>query len=219
MDQPTVTAAEMKALENAANDNGLLYIQMMENAGRAAFAQLCRRLPGPARLLVVAGKGNNGGDGFVMARVAAKQDWQVQILLAEGAPQTPDATTNFALLHDLPVEILPDAQAAAPAEVVVDALYGTGFHGVLRPAGRAACDLVNRQHQNGALVLAVDLPSGIQADTGTVANGAVQADLTVTFHRAKPLHFAPKSAGHCGEVVVADIGMDACLLGEKGEKQ
>lgn len=78
MTHTTVTAAEMKALEKAANDNGLLYIQMMENAGRAAFAQLRRRLPGPARLLVAAGRGNNGGDGFVMARVAAKQGWQVQ---------------------------------------------------------------------------------------------------------------------------------------------
>ena len=65
MTHTTVTAAEMKALEKAANDNGLLYIQMMENAGRAAFAQLRRRLPGPARLLVAAGRGNNGGDGFV----------------------------------------------------------------------------------------------------------------------------------------------------------
>ena len=87
MTHTTVTAAEMKALEKAANDNGLLYIQMMENAGRAAFAQLRHRVPGPARLRVAAGRGNNGGDGFVMARVAAKQGWQVQVLLAEGEPK------------------------------------------------------------------------------------------------------------------------------------
>ena len=91
----------------------------------------------------------------------------------------------------------------------MDALYGTGFHGELRPAGRAACDCINAQHQNGAFVLAVDLPSGIHTDTGAVAEGAVQANLTVTFHRAKPLHFAPESAGYCGELVVADIGIDA----------
>lgn len=217
MHRKTVTAAEMKALERAANDNGLLYIQMMENAGRAAFAQLCRRLPGPARLLVVAGKGNNGGDGFVMARVAARLGWQVQLLLAEGEPKTPDAITNFGLLQDLPVTILPDAAAAAPADAVVDALYGTGFHGALRPAGRTACDLMNHQHQNGALLLAVDLPSGINADTGAVAEGAVRADLTVTFHRAKPLHYAPESADYCGEIVVADIGIDACVGSQKEE--
>ena len=216
MHHETVTAAEMKALEHAANENGLLYIQMMENAGRAAFAQL-RRLPGPVRLLVVAGKGNNGGDGFVMARVAAKLGWPVQLLLAEGEPKTPDAITNFALLHDLPVEILPDAAAAAQADAVVDALYGTGFRGALRPAGRAACELMNQQRANGAFVLAVDLPSGINADTGAVAEGAVQADLTVTFHRAKPLHFVPESAGRCGEVVVADIGIDAYVASREEE--
>ena len=203
MTHTTVTAAEMKALEKAANDNGLLYIQMMENAGRAAFAQLRRRLP--------------GGDGFVMARVAAKQGWQVQVLLAEGEPKTPDAITNFGSLRDLPVEILHDAASAAPADAVVDALYGTGFHGTLRPAGRTACDLMNRQHQNGALLLAVDLPSGINADTGAVAEGAVCADLTVTFHRAKPLHYTPGSAHYCGEVVVADIGIGAYADGQKEE--
>ena len=178
MTHTTVTAAEMKALEKAANDNGLLYIQMMENAGRAAFAQLRRRLPGPARLLVAAGRGNNGGDGFVMARVAAKQGWQVQVLLAEGEPKTPDAITNFGSLRDLPVEILHDAASAAPADAVVDALYGTGFHGTLRPAGRAACDLMNRQHQNGALLLAVDLPSGINADTGNMGRSSTRENKT-----------------------------------------
>lgn len=152
-----------------------------------------------------------------MARVAAKQGWQVQVLLAEGEPKTPDAITNFGSLRDLPVEILHDAASAAPADAVVDALYGTGFHGTLRPAGRAACDLMNRQHQNGALLLAVDLPSGINADTGAVAEGAVRADLTVTFHRAKPLHYMPGSAHYCGEVVVADIGIGAYADGQKEE--
>ena len=152
-----------------------------------------------------------------MARVAAKQGWQVQVLLAEGEPKTPDAITNFGSLRDLPIEILHDASSAAPADAVVDALYGTGFHGTLRPAGRAACDLMNRQHQNGALLLAVDLPSGINADTGAVAEGAVRADLTVTFHRAKPLHYMPGSAYYCGEVVVADIGIGAYADGQKEE--
>ena len=79
----TVTAAEMKERERAANEAGLLYIQMMENAGRAAYAELKRRVPALRRLLIVAGKGNNGGDGFVMARVAAKEGVQVRVLLAE----------------------------------------------------------------------------------------------------------------------------------------
>ena len=93
----TVTAAEMKARERAANEAGLLYIQMMENAGRAAWKELKARVPALKRLLVVAGKGNNGGDGFVIARVAAKEGVQVRVLLAEGEPNTPDAQTNLAI--------------------------------------------------------------------------------------------------------------------------
>ena len=90
----TVTAAEMKERERAANEAGLLYIQMMENAGRAAWKELKARVPALRRLLIVAGKGNNGGDGFVMARVAAKEGVQVRVLLAEGAVQA-DATVTF----------------------------------------------------------------------------------------------------------------------------
>ena len=93
------------------------------------------------------------------------------------------------------------------ADAVVDALYGTGFHGSLRPAGLAACALMNRQRESGAFVLAVDLPSGINTDTGEAAKGAVRADLTVTFDSCKPLHTAPSSAPFCGEIVCADIGI------------
>ena len=147
--EQVVTAAQMKAIEQAANEAGLLYIQMMENAGRAAWAELAGRFPQPGRLLVVAGKGNNGGDGFVMARVAAKSGWQVTVWLAEGEPQTPDAITNRELLRTLPVTVLPAEQYPDPRgwNAVVDALYGTGFHGALRPAGQAACGLLN--HRRG----------------------------------------------------------------------
>ena len=191
----TVTAAEMKERERAANEVGLLYIQMMENAGRAAYAELKRRVPALRRLLIVAGKGNNGGDGFVMARVAAKEGMQVRVLLAEGEPKTADAKTNLARLAETAVEIVRDTeQAAFGADAVVDALYGTGFHGELRPDGAAACALMGRERERGAFVLALDLPSGISADSGEVAEGAVQADATVTFDCTKPLHFAKASS-------------------------
>lgn len=204
-----VTAAQMKAIEQAANEAGLLYIQMMENAGRAAWAELARRFPVPGRLLVVAGKGNNGGDGFVMARVAAKAGWQVCVWLAEGEPRTPDAIANRELLRALPVTVLdaetrPDPQGW---DAVVDALYGTGFHGALRPAGQAACGLLGQCRAAGAFLLAVDLPSGVCADTGEAAEGAVQADLTVAFDSCKPAHTAPEAAIFCGEVRLADIGI------------
>lgn len=212
----TVTAAQMKERERAANEAGLLYIQMMENAGRAAWVELKRRVPALKRLLIVAGKGNNGGDGFVMARVAAKEGVEVRVLLAEGEPKTPDAQTNLARLSETAAEIVrtPD-EARFGADAVVDALYGTGFHGALRPSGEAACALIREERARGAFVLALDLPSGVNADTGETAQGVVQADATVTFDCTKPLHFAEQSAPLCGALVCADIGIGRAL-GEDG---
>ena len=203
-----VTAAQMKEIERAGNAHGLPYLQMMENAGLAAYTQLRARLPLGGALLIVCGKGNNGGDGLVMARAAA-QDAGAWSSCWPRRPQTPDAMTNYARLEDLPVTKCRDAAALAaqPFDAVVDALYGTGFHGSLRPAGLAACALMNRQRESGAFVLAVDLPSGINTDTGEAAEGAVRADLTVTFDSCKPLHTAPSSAPFCGEIVCADIGI------------
>ena len=205
-----VTAAQMKEIERAGDAHGLPYLQMMENAGLAAYAELQKQFPHPGRLLVVCGKGNNGGDGFVIARAAAKDGWNVTVLLA---------ILNFERLHSLPVHICTDGSVLETQSfaAVVDALYGTGFHGELRPSGLATCGLIRHLHKGGAFVLAVDLPSGINADTGAVAEGAVRADLTVTFHRAKPLHYMPGSAPYCGEVVVADIGIGAYADGQKEE--
>ena len=193
----------------AGDAHGLPYLQMMENAGMAAYAELQKQLPHPGRLLVVCGKGNNGGDGFVIARAAAKDGWNVTVFLAEGEPKTADAILNFERLHSLPVHICTDGSVLETQSfaAVVDALYGTGFHGELRPSGLAACGLMRRLHKSGAFVLAVDLPSGINTDTGEVAEGAAHADLTVTFDSYKPLHIAEASAPLCGKIVCADIGI------------
>ena len=98
-----VTAAQMKEIEQAGDAHGLPYLQMMENAGLAAYAELQKQFPHSGRLLVVCGKGNNGGDGFVIARAAAKDGWSVTVFLAEGEPKTADAIRNFERLHSLPV--------------------------------------------------------------------------------------------------------------------
>ena len=163
-----VTAAQMKEIERAGDALGLPYLQMMENAGLAAYAELQKQFPHPGRLLVVCGKGNNGGDGFVIARAAAKDGWSVTVFLAEGEPKTSDAILNFERLHSLPVHICADGSVLETQyfDAAVDALYGTGFHGELRPSGLAACGLMRRLHKSGAFVLAVDLPSGINTDTG-----------------------------------------------------
>lgn len=178
-----------------------------ENAGQAVWRELALRCPQPGRLLVVCGKGNNGGDGFVTARAAAQAGWQVWVLLAEGEPCTPDAQANWQLLAGMPwVQLCTlDPLPEHPFTAAVDALYGTGFHGTLRPQGAAACALLERCRRDGALVFAADLPSGCNADTGAAAPGAVRADVTVTFDSCKPVHFS--APDHCGQVICADIGI------------
>ena len=113
---------------------------MMETPGWPPTPSCGRAFRWAGRCSSSAGKGNNGGDGLVMARAAAQDGWRVVVLLAEGDPKTPDAMTNYARLADLPVTKCRDAAALAaqPFDAVVDALYGIGFHGSLRPAGLAA---------------------------------------------------------------------------------
>ena len=203
-----VTAAQMKQIEKNADAGGLSYLQMMENAGAAAYREIRLAQPHLHGLVIVAGKGNNGGDGFVIARLAAADGLAVHVVLAEGQPVTHDAKINFDRLAGLPVTVcaLDTLDRLPAADVVVDALYGTGFHGTLRPSGAKACRLMRN---SGAFVAALDLPSGIYADTGEVSDGAVFADLTITFDSYKQVHAAASSAPHCGKLVCADIGIPA----------
>ena len=129
-----VTAAQMKQIEQAANAGGLSYLEMMENAGRAAAELARKRWPDARSAAVFCGKGNNGGDGFVVARVLSQAGWDVRVILTDGPrPATSDARTNFdrAVALEIPVsEMTADAKAFAQrADLLVDAVCGTGFHG------------------------------------------------------------------------------------------
>lgn len=209
-----VTAAQMKTLERQADAAGLSYREMMERAGAAVAAALQAR--GVRSAAVLCGKGNNGGDGFVAARLLWEGGVQVLAVPCEGLPATPDAAYNARLAQEAGVPLVPLAELSTKqrafvenADAVVDALYGTGFHGLLRPAGREACRMMARAR---GLVLAVDVPSGVEADTGAAAPDSVRAGLTVTFHAPKPCHRLAPAA--CGQVETADIGITAVLGGE-----
>ena len=223
----TVTAAQMKQIEKNAFEQGMPYLQMMENAGTAAYRGIRERYPDARSLAVFIGKGNNGGDGSVIARLAASDGLKVTLVLAEGRPVTHDALLNFERIEDnANVTVInideselsdinrsdedeTDRAAAArrpviSADVIVDALYGTGFHGALRENGAKACALMNSAY---APTVALDLPSGVNADTGETAPGAVRADVTFAFDSYKKLHAIPASASHCGAIILADIGI------------
>lgn len=209
-----VTAAEMKRLEQQADAAGLSYRQMMENAGAAAAALALRTWPEAKSAAVFCGKGNNGGDGFVAARHLANAGLAVRLYLVEGEPVTTDAIYNCGLAREMGLPVLAadtldgpeQAEFLQSADLILDGVYGTGFHGTLRPEGLAAA---RRMNDAPGRVLALDLPSGLEADSGTAAEGAVQADVTVTFHAAKPCHRL--AAAQCGRVEVADIGIGTAL--------
>lgn len=212
----------MKEIERIADAGGLPYRQMMENAGAAAFHTMRECWPKAEKITIFIGKGNNGGDGSVAARLydgvlkggQAVFQPQVTVILCEGEPVTEDAIYNYELLkqhHAEGVRIMSletcdaDTPEIREADLIVDALYGTGFHGGLRPNGRKACELMNGA---GAPVCAFDLPSGLNADTGEIAEGAVNADLTVAFHCLKHGHAAAGAETVCGEIRIVSIGID-----------
>lgn len=213
--EKTVSAAEMKALEQAAAKAGLSELQMMENAGYQAFLQIVARWPKARTAAVFAGKGNNGGDGFVVARLLSEAGLRVWVILCEGVPVTEGAVRNLERLTGVEIwglEELENIQETRilKADVVVDGLYGTGFHGNLRPNGLRAAEMMNRAAGG---VCALDLPSGVNADTGEVAEGAVHADVTVAFHALKNGQLVPAAAACCGTLVVADIGISQAITG------
>lgn len=185
-------------------------IVLMERAGLAAAQEVLATYPDARAAVVVVGRGNNGGDGMVVARHLAEEGLAVRILSPGGEdPRTPDATTMTAIAASigLDVEAL-DVGAPRPGAdvLVVDALLGTGAVGAPREPFASAVEWI-AAHQGS--VVALDIPSGVDADSGRVAGAAVRADLTVTFHGDLiGLRVAP-GAGMAGRVVVADIGVPA----------
>ena len=173
----------------------------------------------PLRVMIFCGSGNNGGDGFVVARLLANAGFQVTVVLVSGDPKTQDAGTNFQLLSDLPVSIITmdgmeeDAleQGDMP-DVLVDAMFGTGFHGIMRGNGLKAAEYINNCHENhGKKVFALDIPSGLGGDQlkkKKIPCEIIKADYTITFHARKPVHMRRFAARYCGEILVADIGID-----------
>ena len=178
-------------------------LDLMERAG-AAVAREVERIAPEGRVSVVCGKGNNGGDGLVIARLLRDAGREVTVLLTGPQDQiSPDARAN---LERLPGEGPVDAGDAhiGADGVVVDALLGTGFDGEPRGAVADAIDAINR---SGASVVSVDVPSGVDASTGAARGRAVQASLTVSFHAGKPgLWIAPGKV-LAGRVQVVDIGI------------
>ncbi len=205
--EPLPDAAQQRAADAwAIHDRGIASLELMERAGAGLADAIRRRVP-EGRVVVVAGKGNNGGDGLVVARLLREGGREVDVLLtAAGEELSGDARVNFERLpgpaHPRPF----DAGALGGAAGIVDAILGTGVSGEPREPARSAIAAIN-DASAGAVVFACDVPSGVDASTGEVAGDAVVADVTVTFHAAKPGLWISPGKTHAGEVIVMDIGI------------
>jgi len=207
-----VTSAQMKEIERRADEAGLSYDQMMENAGIGAAELIASKAPvAGKRVLIFCGKGNNGGDGFVVARKLTEKGASVKLILAEGEPKTVDAVKNRKICEtmDIPmIDITAEKEIGHSVEAVdliVDGIYGTGFHGALREPVRKITRMINRSK---AAVYALDIPSGLNGDTGEAEEDTVRADCTIVFHRLKPAHINEKSREYCGQIICISIGIE-----------
>jgi len=218
---PVLTAGQMREADRRTIEGGgTPGLVLMESAGRAVADAIRRRFPDARRPLILCGKGNNGGDGFVGARHLLSLGPKVA-LLGERGEVRGDAQAQLGALERAGGIIEEIADAASwerfrpsldDADLIVDALLGTGLRG--QPTGISAlavADLARRSHAQAPIV-AVDIPSGVSSDTGNVSWPTVTAALTVTFGAPKVGHVLPPACDRCGELVVADIGISAVTI-------
>jgi len=209
------TAEQVRELDRIAiQERGMPGIQLMKKAGRAVYHQINRRWPG-LPVTVFCGAGNNGGDGYIVAGLAAQNRVPVQIVQV-AAPEklTGDAHRAYEYAVAAGVPMVPfsdclDLQTDSRAGVVVDALLGTGLRGEVREPYAQAIRVINASELP---VLAVDIPSGLSSDTGAAANVAVAANMTVTFIGLKQGLFTGRGPELCGELVYDNLAVPADIF-------
>jgi ADP-dependent NAD(P)H-hydrate dehydratase / NAD(P)H-hydrate epimerase len=221
---PAIGAEAMRGADLRAQALGMAEERLMEHAGTAVAAAV-RALAvdterwGKGPIVILCGPGNNGGDGYVAARRLALSGGRVvvAVVATEARPTGLTAARNWdriardagiAKVH-APVarDVAMFGQGIEKAAVIVDALLGTGVSGPLREPIRSAVELIDRAHRAGIPVVAVDTPTAVDLSSGEPSDPAVQADLTVTFHRPKTGLLTRRGAAHAGKVLVAPIGI------------
>jgi hydroxyethylthiazole kinase-like uncharacterized protein yjeF len=205
--QELLTPVEMAEADRLTIASGTAGIALMELAGRAVAAAVLRH-PENGPVLVVAGPGNNGGDGFVAARLLRRAGRQVRVQLVGDASRLRGDAALALQAYDGPIETADPAALGEPA-LIIDALFGAGLDRDVSDMPRRMIETMNAAK---VPVVAVDLPSGIDGETGAVRGAAVSAAETVTFFRKKMGHVLLPGRDHCGPVTVADIGIAASVL-------
>lgn len=212
-----LSCAEVREREARVYRLGLTSLVLMENAGQGA-ARLLLSLATPRRVVVLCGKGNNGGDGLVLARHLDNQRIPVQVILFANPDElTPDATVQYRVLtgSGVAVEVRPTPDLAqlraelATADWIVDALFGAGLKGPLRPPFDAIVSLIN---EATAKVLALDIPTGLDGDSGQPLGPTVRADHTGTFIALKSGFLRAEARPWLGAVHLIEIGLPRRFL-------
>jgi ADP-dependent NAD(P)H-hydrate dehydratase / NAD(P)H-hydrate epimerase len=219
-----LTAVQMAEVDRLTTERYLIpSILLMENAGRSFADEVEKACPGleNKNVVVLCGRGNNGGDGFVAARYLSLRNVKPSILFfSDPAKLRGDALTNFEIAHAMGLPIrtfstLAEAKShlrkTPPPDVVVDALFGTGLSKPIGPDFRPMIDWINKAYTS-AFIASVDIPSGLFADSPSIPGPAVKAHLTVTFSALKLAQVAPPASDFAGKVVLMPIGSPQALL-------
>ncbi len=219
-----VTASEMKTLDQMAIQHyGIPSLLLMENAGRGVADLVCREAgsikPGALNIVVCCGKGNNGGDGLVSARHLANRGYHVHVLLFAGPSSLKDdPAVNFNILKQMKIstEVILDVMdlsrikpVLSRADFVIDALFGVGLNSDLTDIFASVVELIN---EAGKKVVAVDIPSGLDADTGNVLGIAVKANWTAALGLPKKGLYEREGPFYAGDIQVVDIGLPKEIL-------
>lgn len=202
-------AAQVRELDRITiEDHRLAGMSLMERAGQAAFRVMRARWPRTRRIAVMCGTGNNGGDAYVVARLAASAGIRVVLYkVGDHARLKGDVLTASERIEGTNVEVhtFDAGHSLALFDVVVDGLLGTGLSGDVKSEWRAAIDAINVARGLRPHILALDIPSGLHADTGAVLGSAVRADITVTFIGMKQGLLTGSGPGHCGDIIFDDL--------------
>jgi len=214
------TEAMREADRHTIEDLGVPSLDLMENAASGVVDALRDNFPEARRILILCGRGNNGGDGLAAARILTGSHLEIRVLLfANPDTLSPDSSENLRLAETAGVPImviegedltaLDAALESTPPDLVVDALLGTGID---RPLGGRLAKVVERIEGAGLNVVAVDVPTGLNGSSATIPGPVMPTELTVTFAALKLCHVLPPACLCCGEVAVVDIGIPDTVL-------
>ena len=212
-----LTVENVKKVEEYANESGISYLQLMENAGsycgriiRKTFEKTNKR-----NVLIVCGKGKNGGDGFVIARKLHENNYNVTVMMAMGLPSDDISSEMLSRIRALNIPIVSyDNRGTTDkyfdnAQLIVDCIFGIGFHG---EPDKNIESLFSKINSSSATVISIDIPSGLEGDSGKINGITVVADITIAILSLKPVHVLKPSVENCGNVVLAPICVpDKCF--------